>query len=129
LGEALQSESWQQRVEALKVIGQKRIEVGDFPGYKPLLRSPLIPERYWLVRALGVSRRSDTYEDLLTFLDDPHSNVVGIAFYALGQRGDPRAIKGIIKRIETSNHWYNQWHAYKALKTLGWKQSKKSHNS
>ncbi len=121
-GGALNSDSWQERVEALKVIGQKRIEIGDFPGYKPLLKSPFIPERYWLVRTLGVSRRSDTYEELLTFLDDPHSNVVGIAFSALGQRGNPEAIEVIIKRIEKSTHWYNQWHAYRALRTLGWKQ-------
>jgi hypothetical protein len=108
LGEALNSEHWQKRIEALKIIGQKRIEIGNFPGYQLLLKGPRIPERYWLVRALGASRRSDTYEDLLTFLDDPHPNVVGIAFYALGQRGDIRAIKEIIKRIETSDHWYNQ---------------------
>ena len=31
-------------------------------------------------------------------------------------------LNGIIKRIETSTHWYNQWHAYRALRTLGWKQ-------
>jgi hypothetical protein len=125
LGEALNSDSWQKRVEALKVMEQKRIEIGDFPGYQSLLKSPFIPERYWLARALGVSRRQETYEDLVAFLDDPHPNVVGVAFYALGQRGEKKAIKGIINRIETSNHWYNQWHAYRALRTLGWKQSKK----
>jgi Ca2+/Na+ antiporter len=124
LGEALNADSWQKRVQALKVIEQKKIEISDFPGYQPLLKSPRIPERYWLVRALGVSRRPETYENILTFLDDPHPNVVGMAFYALGQRGDSRAIKGIINRIETSNHWYNQWHAYRALRTLGWKQRK-----
>jgi hypothetical protein len=126
LGDVLNSDSWQKRVEALKVIEQKKIEIGDFPRYQSLLSSHRIPERYWLVRALGVSRRPETYEDLVAFLDDPHPNVVGMAFYALGQRGDPRAVKGIIKRIETSNHWYNQWHAYKALRALGWKQSKES---
>ncbi len=124
LGELLNSDSWQKRIEALKVIEQKKMEIGDFPAYESLLSSPRIPERYWLVRALGVSRRPETYEDLVAFLNDPHPNVVGMAFYALGQRGDPRAIKGIIKRIETSNHWYNQWHAYKALRKLGWKQNK-----
>lgn len=129
LGEALNADSWQKRVQALKVIERKRTEIADFPGYQSLLKSPRIPERYWLVRALGISRRQETYQELLTFLDDPHPNVVGMAFYALGQRADPMAISAIIKRIETSNHWYNQWHAYRALRTLGWKQSKKSHNS
>ena len=126
LGDVLNSDSWQKRVEALKFIEQKKIEIADFPGYQPLLKSPRIPERYWLVRALGVSRRPETYEDLVAFLDDAHPNVVGMAFYALGQRGNPRAIKGIIERIKTSKHWYNQWHAYRALRTLGWKQGKES---
>jgi hypothetical protein len=129
LGEALNSGSWQRRVAALKAIERKKMEIADFPGYQSLLRSPRVPERYWLARALGVSQRSETYEDLLTFLDDPHPNVVGMAFYALGQKGDHRAIDAIIKRIETSYHWYNQWHAYRALRALGWKQSKKPPHS
>jgi len=123
LGEALESESWRKRITALKLIEQKGLEVGNFQAYQRLLRSPHIPERYWLVRALGVSRQSETYEELTDFLDDPHPNVVSVGFYALGQRGETRAIKEILTKIETSNDWYNQWHAYKALRTLGWKQS------
>jgi hypothetical protein len=122
LGEALSDDNWQRRVEALKVIERKKMEIASFPGYQSLLRSPRIPERYWLVRALGVSRRLESYQDLLAFLDDPHPNVVGMAFYALGRRGEPRATKEIMRRIAGSNHWYNQWHAYRALRTLGWKQ-------
>jgi HEAT repeat protein len=60
----------------------------------------------------------------LTFLDDPCPNVVSMAFYALGQRGDKRAIKEIIKKIQMSDDWYNQWYAYKALRNLGWKQNR-----
>jgi len=73
---------------------------------------------------LGVSGQSETFKDLLSFLDDPHPNVVSMAFYALGQRGDRRAVNEIIKRVETSDDWYNQWYAYKALRRLGWKQAK-----
>ena len=124
LAEALESERWQNRVAALKIIKQKGMDVSDFQAYQSMLTSPHIPERYWLVRALGVSRQSETYRDLLGFLDDPHPNVVCMAFYALGRRGDKRAVKEIIKRIETSDHWYNQWYAYKALRALGWKQTK-----
>jgi len=47
-----------------------------------------------------------------------------MAFQALGQRGDSRAVKEILKRIESSDHWYTQWYAYKALKALGWKQAR-----
>jgi HEAT repeat protein len=86
--------------------------------------SPHIPERYWLVKALGVSRQPETYKDLMRFVDDPHPNVVRMAFDSLGQRGDTSAINVIMKRIETSDHWYEQWYAYKALRKLGWKQAK-----
>jgi HEAT repeat protein len=47
-----------------------------------------------------------------------------MAFSALGQRGDRRAIAEIKQRIETSDDWYSQWYAYKALKALGWRQSR-----
>ncbi len=123
LAEALESERWQERVAALKIAGQERIDAGKFPAYQTMLASPHIPDRYWLARALGASRRSETYDDLLALLDDPCPNVVSMAFYALGQRRDKRAINEIIKRIEVSDDWYNQWYAYKALRNLGWKQT------
>ena len=124
LAEALESGHWQRRVAALKIIKQKGMDVSDFQAYQGMLASPHIPERYWLVKALGVSKQSETYKDLLAFLDDPHPNVVCMAFYALGRRGDKRAVRGIMKRIETSDDWYNQWYAYKALRALGWRQKR-----
>jgi hypothetical protein len=122
--QALVSESWQERVAALRVIEQKGLEVSSFQPYQGLLASPHIAVRYWMVRGLAVSRRPQTYKDLLAFLDDPHPNVVSMAFYGLGQRGDWRAVSEILTRIKTSDHWYNQWYAYKALRALGWKQKK-----
>ena len=129
LSEALESAHWQDRVTALKIIQQKRIDIGSFETYRDILTSPHIPVRYWLARVLGASRQPDTYEDLLVFLDDPCPNVVCMAFHSLGQRGKnqrgkKRIIKEIVKRIETSDHWYEQWYAYKALRTLGWKQAR-----
>ena len=122
--QALASESWPERVAALRIIERKRMEVSSYQPYPRLLTSPHIPERYWLVRGLAVSRRPQTYRDLLAFLDDPHPNVVSMAFYGLGQRGDWRAVNEILTKIKTSEHWYNQWYAYKALRALGWKQKK-----
>jgi hypothetical protein len=122
--QALASELWQERVAALRIIEQKGMEVSSFQPYPRLLISPHIAERYWLARALGVSRRPETYRDLLAFLDDTHPNVVSMAFYGLGQRGDRRGVSEILTRIQTSDHWYNQWYAYKALRALGWKQRK-----
>ena len=122
--QALASESWQERVAALRIIERKGLEVSSFPPYPRLLASPHIPVRYWLARALAVSRRPETYRDLVAFLDDPQPNVVSMAFYGLGQRGDTRGVSEILTRIKTSDHWYNQWYAYKALRALGWKQKK-----
>ena len=122
--QALGSDRWETRVAALKVIDQKKIEVGDLEAYPRLMKSRHVAERYWFVRALGSSRRTSTYRDLIGFLDDPNAGVVSMAFYSLGQRRDSRAVPEILKRIETSDDWYNQWYAYKALRNLGWKQSK-----
>ena len=122
LPEALNSECWQHRVAALKAVVRQGLEIGNLQAYRRMPASPHVPERYWLAKALGVSRHPETYQYLLTLLNDPYPNVVSMAFHALGQRGDRRARKEIVKRIERSDHWYNQWYAYKALRHLGWKQ-------
>jgi len=124
VAKALESEIRIERVEALKIIIQRKAEIGNYRAYQNMLKSTYVPELYWLVKALGVSRKSVTYNDLLTFLDNPHPNVVCMALYALGRRGDKSAVKKILKKIEISDHWYCQWYAYKALRTLGWKQKK-----
>lgn len=122
LSKALASEYWQQRVTALRRVVDKGIEIGDLPAYHRMMTSPHVPERYWLAKSLGESRDPGTYEDLVTLLDDPHPNVVSMAFHGLGQRGDKKAVRKILKKIETSGHWYNQWYAYRALRDLGWEQ-------
>ena len=123
LSEAMESGHWRDRVAALKVVERKRMEIGDFRTYKKMLKSPYIPERYWLVKAMSVSRKPETYNDLPALLNDPNRNVACMAFYALGERKDPTAAGEIIKRIETSGDWYSQQYAYRALRKLGWKQT------
>jgi hypothetical protein len=49
--------SWETRVAALKLIEQKKLEVGDFEAYPRLMKSRHVAERYWFVRTLGSSRR------------------------------------------------------------------------
>ena len=122
--EALDSDRWQKRVAALKLIDKKGLEIKNFQAYPKLLASTNIAERYWFIKTLGTSRSPETYADLLDFLDDPNRNVLTMTFYALGQRGNRRAISEIINKIGTSNDWYSQWYAYRALRTLGWKQTK-----
>ena len=123
---ALDSDSWRMRVSALKTIVQRKLEISNFLNYQRLMTSVHIPERFWLVGALGVSRRPETWHEIFPFLDDPHPNVQRMALHALGQRGNRAAIPEIINRIETSDYYYSQWYAYKALRALGWKQVKRS---
>ncbi len=126
LGKALQSKNLNKRIFALKTIERNGLEIADFGVYSRLLRSPHVLERYWLVRTLGVSRRPETFKDLMAFTDDPQRNVANMAVYALGRRGKKTAVKEILERLKRSEDWYSQWYSYKALRSLGWKQSKSS---
>lgn len=120
---ALLSHNWRTRVAALKFIQRSGLDAVRYPAYRAILKSPLIPEKYWLAGALGASRHPDTFKDLLSLLDDTQPTVVSAAFQALGARKNPAAVRHILARITTSTDWYNQWNAYWALRSLGWKQS------
>jgi HEAT repeat protein len=96
----------------------------DYPDYQRMKDSPLIPVRYWLSKALGVSKSKETYDDLISLMDDPNPNVVCQAMDALGKRGDKKAVDKIIRTIEKSHHWYVQSYGYRAIRGLGWKQKK-----
>ncbi len=122
LNDALNSERWQTRMAALKVIEKNGLEVSAYSAYENMLSSPQVAERYWLVKALGVSNRPETITDLIAFLDDSHTNVVCMAYLALSKRTDKGYAKQIIPRIEQSDHWYEQFYAYNALMELGWRQ-------
>ena len=124
LTEALNSGRWQDRVAALKLIDENGLEIKQFSAYPTLLKSESIAARYWFVRTLANSRKPETYGDLLRFLNDSHPNVSSMALYALGKRGNKQAIGRIMQVIETSDDWYQQWYAYRALRALGWKQKK-----
>jgi hypothetical protein len=124
LEEALNANQWQRRVAALKRIDEKNLDVKRFQAYPRLLTSPYIAERYWLVKALADSRDSTAYKDLLTFLNDPNLNIRTMSLYALGKMGNRQAIDQVMHVLETSDDWYIQWYAYRALRSLGWKQKK-----
>jgi hypothetical protein len=124
LEEALNSDKWQKRVAALKQIDQKNLDVKRFQAYPQLLKSPYIAERYWLVKTLANSQDPDAYKDLEAFLNDPHLNVRSMALYSLGKLGNRQAVNQVLHIIKTSDDWYCQWYAYRALRSLGWKQKK-----
>lgn len=112
------------RMAALQYIGEKKIEISKFPQYKKIITSPYPQERYWLARAFAASHEKIVFNDLLKMLNDSHPNVTCQVFYALGRQGRPFAKPKIIKAIQTSDHWYCQWYGYRALRKLGWKQTK-----
>lgn len=123
LPEALRSANWHNRVIALKIINEKKMDISRFGSYQDMLTSPHIPVRYWLAKALATSRDPESYKALTILMDDPCPNVVCMAYFSTGQRGDRTNIKKLLKRIIESDHWYEQWYAYKALRALGWKQT------
>lgn len=122
--ELLASGTTAARVAGLRIMQERKWEIADIQDYRRFLTSPSIPERYWLAGALAVSRSPETYSDILKLLNDPQPNVVCAALQALGRRRDARAIPIILYQIKTSQHWYVQWYAYRALKDLGWSQAK-----
>jgi hypothetical protein len=122
LSAALRSESWKQRVIALRNIATEKRHRKDLSKDDFFLTSTHLPERYWYAKALAWNRDPETHDHLIRLLDDSHPNVVSMAYYSLGQRKDRRAVHEILSRIASSRHWYNQWYAYRALRSLGWKQ-------
>ena len=124
VAQKLESGDWRQRTEALRLIVEENLEIGKFPIYKKLLTSPHIPEKYWLAKAIGQSRSRSTTTDIISLLDDPHPNVVCIALEALGNIRDKRSISLIMQKLKSSDHWYIEWYAYRALRSLGWKQKR-----
>ncbi len=123
LNGALADAGRNRRVAALRWIEDHRMEIADYPAYRPLLGSPHVVERYWLARAMAPSRSHQIRSELLALIDDPQPIVVCQAFYALGRQGDPRAVEPIRERILKSDHWYTQWYGYRALRGLGWRQT------
>jgi len=124
IGRSLQSERWQTRVTALRAVCEKGLEIGKYPTNLDIAKSKNIPERYWLAKALAKSRKPETYGLLLSLLEDSNPNVVSMAFSALAQRRERRAVKEILKKIKESDNWYSQVYAYRALRALGWTQTR-----
>lgn len=124
LNDALADSSWTRRVAALKLIAVRELDIAAYPVYRHLLESPLVVERYWLARAMAGSRHPATLADLLRLARDPHPNVVCQAYYALGRSGRRSAVRIIEKQMVQSDHWYTQWYGYRAMRRLGWHQTR-----
>ena len=112
------------RISGLAYIYRKKLDIGAFANLHKMARSPDLRERCWLAKALSVSRNPDTLPALLALLEDPQVNVAYQACHALGQRGDRRGIDALLELIGRSRDWYVQLYAYRALRRLGWHQTR-----
>lgn len=111
------------RSEALKKIEAQRLDLTRYPHYVKLIDSPHITDRYWLARALAFSKGHETLDSLLRLVKDPQPLVVSKALKSLGRRGNRCMLSIIMQKLKASDHWYVQWHSYKAMKELGWRQA------
>lgn len=111
-----------QRLAVLKAMDDAGIDLTHDPAYPRLMTSPWVVERYRLARLLAHSCTEKTYHDLIRMLADPSPNVVCMALWSLGKRGDEQAVAVILNRMRSTDHWYVQMYAYNALKSLGWRQ-------
>ena len=123
VGPALAGSNRSERLEALRFLDRRQIEIDAFPQYRRLLDSPWAAERYWLARCLGWSRRPGPALDLIKMLSDPSLNVVSMAYYGLGLRQRPGAAEEILGRWGNLKDWYVQTYAYQALRSQGWIQN------
>jgi hypothetical protein len=125
LNQALQSGIWQERVAALRYMSDKSLSNDQVAeDYQNWLASSNVAERYWYARTLGANKNPAAGKALLTALDDPSTNVVCMAYYSLGRRGDASVIVEIKNRMKNTSKWYKQLYAYQALRALGWQQAK-----
>jgi len=123
LARTLQSPRWPERVAALKVVRERKIDLFALPDAVGLEQSPHVPERYYLARALAVSPDPRAFGRLLHLLEDPSINVRTMALDSLGQRRERAAIRPILELLKRSHAWYDQMYAYQALRALGWNQA------
>ena len=124
LSSAIASSHRQTRLAALKLIEHKKLEIANYRDFSIPRENRLPQERYWLARTLAYSRRPETHKMLLEFLNDDNLNVRTMAYYSLGVRRNPHAIRPILSKIKKSESWYEQMYAYKSLRALGWKQTR-----
>lgn len=123
LKQNLASSAWTDQRAALKTIAEAGLDPMQYADAAALAKSPHVPVRYWLARALGNSRRPGAGKILKQMFNDPQPNVVCMACYAMGRRHYSVVRPLILKLISTSDHPYVQWYAYKALRKTGWIQS------
>ncbi len=123
---AMDSQDWRVRTDAYRSIAENRLEIMDYVDTNRLLSESHPLERIWAAKSLTGSRSSKADTLLWRLVNDSQANVVCMALRSIGQRGNRKLVPQLVDWMENSTHWYTQWYAYQALKTLRWKQLKSS---
>lgn len=118
----LRSSDWRLRVAALRALHDAGGKARAVPLPETLPDSPRTAERYWLAQVLRWRRDARSLAWLKRLAADSHPNVVCSAVGALGRRGQAATIPFVQRILTSSDHWYIQWYAYRALRDLGWHQ-------
>lgn len=119
----LKSPHANERLAGLEFMIQNRFAAGEYRDLLEPYFQGSIAERMHLARLLGGGRHKEDLALLLTMLSDPHPNVLCMTLQALGRRGGVDEIPAVMETLQASDHWYVQWYAYRALKSLGWIQT------
>lgn len=119
----LKSPHANERLVGLEFMIENRFAAGEYRDLLEPFYHGSIAERMRLARLLGGGRHNEDLDVLMTMLSDPHPNVICMTLQALGRRGGGHTIPAIKKTLQISDHWYVQWYAYRALKSLGWVQT------
>jgi len=98
-------------------------EVTALAGWEALARSPDPRVRRLLARGLGASRSPEAPPVLERLIADPQLAVRTAAIEALARRDGPSARRALLAVLHGSHTWYDQFYAYRALRSLGWKQT------
>lgn len=123
LGQALASGQPAQEVAALRLAGEKRLDITRTPGYQALKNSPSTATRYWLALALGARPNPLALEELIALTRDKSPDVSRMALASIGRTGRAELRPLVREHLENSKDWYVQWYAYYSLKRLGFSQA------
>jgi len=111
------STCYKTRVEGLRLICSKKLDIWDYPESVESLINGSIAERYWLANVLALKKKpkSRAYLELMT--EDESINVQCSAIRALVSLECSEESLQIFKnKIKSSNYWYVQQIAFQAYK-------------
>ncbi len=111
------SETQKTRIEVLRIIYNKKIDIWNYPDSVKYFSNGTIPEKYWLANVLSLNKNLKNIYYLKMMAEDKSINVQCTAIRALSLIGCNEEFLQIFKnKIKFSRFWYVQQSAYNAYK-------------